>query len=201
VSREVIFGKSAMAEENFFYDIWYVLSLASTDISEDIIFLSKDAYCKMNTLQTSIEQPDNSHEPLTPGTFILHGRVYGCPSLARRYKALVIDVLLIATTMTIALLASGESTNQPTILIGLAIAWTFYEPIFSAYGGTLGQRIMRIRVRDYNRPFKPARLWQVYIRMWTKGLLGWLSFLTVRNNREHRAIHDIASSTIVIMLV
>lgn len=154
----------------------------------------------MNTLQTPIEQYENAHEPLSPGTFILHGRVYRCPSLTRRYKALAIDAVLIFATMVVALLATGESANRLTIFIGLAIAWTFYEPIFSAYGGTLGQRLMRIRVRDYNRPFKPARLWQVYIRVWTKGLLGWLSFLTVHHNREHRAIHDIASSTIVIML-
>ena len=154
----------------------------------------------MNTLQTQFEQHEKEHEPLTPGTFILHGRVYGCPSLARRYKALAIDIVLILMAMVIAMIAAGESANRPTILIGLAVAWTFYEPIFSAYGGTLGQRLMRIRVRDYNRPFQPARLWQVYIRVWTKGLLGWLSFLTIHHNREHRAIHDIASSTIVIML-
>ncbi len=154
----------------------------------------------MNTLQTQIEHHENEHEPLTPGTFILHGRVYGCPSLARRYTALAIDLMLITTAIIIAIFAAGETANRPTIVIGLAAAWTFYEPIFSAYGGTLGQRLMRIRVRDYNRHFKPARLWQVYIRVWTKGLFGWLSLLTVHQNREHRAIHDIASSTIVIML-
>jgi uncharacterized RDD family membrane protein YckC len=154
----------------------------------------------MNTAQTSIEDRQNSHEPLTPGTFILHGRVYSYPSLARRYKALAIDAMLIMATMIITILAAGESASRPTIIIGLAIAWTFYEPIFSAHGGTLGQRLMRIRVRDYNRPFQSARLWQVYIRVWTKGLLGWLSFLTIHHNREHRAIHDIASSTIVIMV-
>lgn len=113
---------------------------------------------------------------------------------------MAIDALLIITTMTLAMIATGQNANQATIIIGLAAAWTFYEPIFSAYGGTLGQRLMRIRVRDYNRPFQPARLWQVYVRVWTKCLLGWLSFLTIHNNREHRAIHDIASSTIVIML-
>lgn len=154
----------------------------------------------MNTVHSPIEQHNNAHEPLTPGTFILHGRVYGCPSITRRYKAMAIDALLIITTMTLAMIATGQNANQATIIIGLAAAWTFYEPIFSAYGGTLGQRLMRIRVRDYNRPFQPARLWQVYVRVWTKCLLGWLSFLTIHNNREHRAIHDIASSTIVIML-
>lgn len=113
---------------------------------------------------------------------------------------MAIDALLIIATMVVAMLATGQNANQATIIIGLAVAWTFYEPIFSTYGGTLGQRLMRIRVRDYNRPFRPARLWQVYIRVWTKCLLGWLSFLTIHHNREHRAIHDIASSTIVIML-
>lgn len=113
---------------------------------------------------------------------------------------MAIDILLLVTTMALAMVAAGESTNQLTIIIALAIGWSFYEPIFSAYGGTLGQRLMRIRVRDYNRPFRPARLWQVYVRVWTKCLLGWLSFLTVHQNREHRALHDIASSTIVIML-
>jgi uncharacterized RDD family membrane protein YckC len=154
----------------------------------------------MNTAQPSLQSRDNAHEPLTPGTFILHGRVYCYPSLARRYKALAIDAVLIITTMVVAVVAAGENPNRFTILTGLALVWTFYEPIFSRYGGTLGQRLMRIRVRDYERPFRPARLWQVYVRVWTKGLLGWLSFLTIHHNPEHRAIHDIASSTVVIML-
>jgi uncharacterized RDD family membrane protein YckC len=155
----------------------------------------------MNPAQSTLEsQHITHHEPLSPGTFILHGRVYCYPSLARRYKAMVIDASLLLIIMVATTLLLGEHEDRFTILIGLAVALNFYEPIFSTYGGTLGQRLMRIRIRDYNRPFKPARLWQVYIRLWTKCLLGWLSALTVTRNREHRAIHDIASSTVVIML-
>lgn len=113
---------------------------------------------------------------------------------------MAIDAVLIITAMALTIVVLGENEYWPPIMIALTVTLTFYEPIFSRYGGTAGQRLMKIRVRDYNRPFKPARLWQVYIRVFTKGLLGWLSFLTIHNNREHRAIHDIASSTIVIML-
>jgi uncharacterized RDD family membrane protein YckC len=156
----------------------------------------------MISAQTSITPDDDSshHQPLTPGTFILHGRVFGYPSLACRYKAMAIDAMLIFTVMIFAMVGVKQSPDSPSIMMGLAILLSFYEPLFSRYGGTVGQRFMGIRVRDYQRPFKPASFWQALLRLWTKCLLGWLSFITVQYNKEHRAIHDMASSTIVIRL-
>ncbi len=39
---------------------------------------------------------------------------------------------------------------------------------------------------------------QSYIRFIVKGLLGWLSFVTIHFNGEHRAIHDFAGSSVMI---
>jgi uncharacterized RDD family membrane protein YckC len=155
----------------------------------------------MISLQESVGSNDDSyHQILPPGTFILHNRVFKYPSLARRYKATAIDAALLLTIFIVTMLILGDNENRPTIITIMTIALSFYEPLLSRFSATIGQRLMGIRVRDYNAPSQPVGFWQAYIRVWTKCVLGWLSFLTIHNNREHRAIHDIASGTIVIML-
>ena len=129
----------------------------------------------MISLQESIgSDGDSYHQMLPPGTFILHNRIFNCPSLVRRYKAMAIDSLVLLTTMIVTMLLVGDNENSPTIMISLAIVLRFYEPLLSRYSATVGQRLMKIRVRDYNAPSQPVRFWQAYIRLLTKGFLGWL---------------------------
>lgn len=140
------------------------------------------------------------HQPLPPDTFILHNRLFSYPSLLKRYKAMLIDALILLTILIIVMVAIGDHENRAAIMLILVSALSFYEPLLTKYAGTVGQRVMGIRVRDYNAPSKPIGFWQAYIRAWIKAFLGWLSFITIRYNREHRAIHDVATSTVVIML-
>ena len=79
------------------------------------------------------------------------------------------------------------------------IAIILYEPILISFGCTVGQLITNIRVSDYVNPKK--RIWfiQAILRLIVKGLLGWLSFITVTFNRNRRAIHDYISYSIVIV--
>ena len=59
---------------------------------------------------------------------------------------------------------------------------------------------MGIRVRHVGDPSKRINVFQSYIRFIVKGLLGWLSFITIHLNSEHRAIHDFAGSSVMISL-
>jgi uncharacterized RDD family membrane protein YckC len=155
----------------------------------------------MISLQESVGSDDGSyHQILPPGTFVLHNKVFNYPSLARRYKAMAIDFVVLLSIMITAMVILGENESRPTVMVLMTLALSFYEPVLSRYSATIGQRVMRIRIRNYDAPSQPVGFWQAYIRLWTKGILGWLSFLTVHQNPEHRAIHDVACSTVVIML-
>jgi uncharacterized RDD family membrane protein YckC len=73
-----------------------------------------------------------------------------------------------------------------------------YEPILTAYSRTIGQRVMKIRVGRQENPLERINLLHAYIRWFTKGLLGWISFVTINFNPEHRAIHDMASDSVMV---
>jgi uncharacterized RDD family membrane protein YckC len=147
----------------------------------------------------SIESNDQETQPLKPGTFVLKGTEYKYPSLVKRYKALLVDGLLLLTVMIITMVVLGNHENRPYIMIGMWVLFSFvYEPVLTAYSTTIGQRVMKIRVRDYDNPSQPIKLGNAYIRLLVKNLLGWISFITIHFNPEHRAIHDLACSSVVI---
>jgi len=76
--------------------------------------------------------------------------------------------------------------------------WAIYEPICMMFGCTIGNYAKRIRGRKFADPTKRMNIFQSYLRYIIKIMLGWLSFLTINMNKEKRAIHDLASSTVMI---
>lgn len=65
-------------------------------------------------------------------------------------------------------------------------------------GSTLGNYLMKIKVRDNLNTIKRINLLQSYIRFVLKFLLGWVSFLTIHGNKQRRAIHDFAAGSVMI---
>lgn len=124
------------------------------------------------------------------------------PYLLSRYKAILIDGLLLLTILTACILINGQLGFSSTwiFVVYLTLALS-YEPILITYSSTIGQKIMKLRVRNINNPDKRISLGQAYIRFFTKALLGWLSFLTISFNKEKRAIHDFVASSVVITLI
>jgi len=78
------------------------------------------------------------------------------------------------------------------------ILFGLYEPIAMTMGCTLGNYLMKIRVKKSNDTSKKINLLQAVIRVIIKFLLGWVSFVTIGTNRERRAIHDFASGSVMI---
>lgn len=141
--------------------------------------------------------PENP--PSQPRAFVLNETQYQYPLLSKRYKALFIDGMLILAIMVIVMAILDENENGSLIMISLFFILGFgYEPVLTTYSATIGQRLMKIRVRDYRNPSESINLLQAYIRVFVKGFLGWISFLTIHSNHEHRAIHDIAASSVMI---
>jgi uncharacterized RDD family membrane protein YckC len=121
------------------------------------------------------------------------------PSLVRRYKALFIDSVLILTTLVTIMVLVQDSDFRATIMVSAAsIILLTYEPFLTSFSKTVGQRLMKIRVGKRKNPSERINLLNAYIRWFTKGLLGWISFLTIHFNRQRRAIHDMASDSVVI---
>jgi uncharacterized RDD family membrane protein YckC len=128
---------------------------------------------------------------------------YEFPSLLKRSQALLIDALIIILVFFVASYLIEITGGAPEWLRGAILVFMLflYEPVMvSALGGSLGHRAMRLRVKRIKNPDKNIIIFLAVIRFIIKGLLGWLSFVTVTKNKKMRAIHDMASGSIVIVI-
>src|SRR6266498_791715 len=126
------------------------------------------------------------------------------PTLPRRVQSIFIDVLLMALLMFAVgwifnKYSSDENNNDGWLRAIVFIAiWGIYEPVSMTFGYTLGNYLLKIRVRKNNNPDKKINLLQAYARFVIKFFLGWLSFITIGFNEKRRAIHDLVSGTVMI---
>jgi uncharacterized RDD family membrane protein YckC len=126
-------------------------------------------------------------------------QLYHFPTLVKRYKALFIDfVLMMSALIAIMLLVDGMIFRTEIMVISGLVLLLTYEPLLTAYSGTLGQRLMKIRVVRNDDPYTRISLANAYKRWFTKAVLGWISFITINYDPRHRAMHDIASDSVVI---
>src|SRR5688572_2962545 len=119
------------------------------------------------------------------------------PTLVRRVQSIFLDTSIILISMFIVsgILNYFEQTPnwiRGALFIGL---WFIYEPLCMTLGGTIGNRILKLRIIKNNTSKGNINLFQAYVRFFVKLLLGWISFLTIHMNREKRAIHDFAAGS------
>ncbi len=171
-----------------------------------ILHLSKKVqlYLKLKSKAHLSQEPTHvmPKEPvasLEPDAFLLQGNVYEFPRLVRRYQSMFIDSMLLLSIAILLSVVIEDSEHKSVIVITiLAILMLTYEPVLTSYSATLGQRIMNISVRDYDFPEQKITLPRSYLRYFTKGFLGWISFLSIHSNPEHRALHDFAGKSVMI---
>lgn len=122
------------------------------------------------------------------------------PSLVKRVQSIFIDGMLLIILMFVIAGIFGDSEEIPGALRGLILygMWLLYEPVCIAYGYTLGNYIMKIRVRKVTDMTKKISLPQSFLRLIVKSALGWLSFVSIHFNENKRAIHDLASGSVMI---
>lgn len=120
------------------------------------------------------------------------------PYLLTRVKASFIDGVLLAIILIGLLAITSNQDNRLFVAMIFCVIAVLYEPILlTLNSATLGHTIMNIKVvniKDRNK----INMLQGFLRIITKFLLGWLSFLTINFNHKHRAIHDYISSSVVI---
>jgi uncharacterized RDD family membrane protein YckC len=119
------------------------------------------------------------------------------PSAFRRYVATLVDTAAV-WTLFFASVRLGATSGSETagVLVGFA-AVIAYEPLATAFGCTLGQALMRFRVRTVEGLTRIG-VAQAYGRFVVKYLLGIISFATIPARSDRRAMHDLASETIVV---
>lgn len=171
------------------YDIFFGVYIHK---SKALGVFRKDKFKTPQTIETSESTKDI--EAIVP-----NGQVFQYPRLVKRYKALLIDGLLLLFTLIAIMVTVQDSDLRTPIMVSSAfIILLTYEPFLTSYSKTVGQRLMKIRVGRHGNPLERINLLNAYIRWFTKGLLGWVSFITIHFNPERRAIHDIASDSVMI---
>ena len=120
------------------------------------------------------------------------------PSLARRYFASIIDVVVVITLVSfiIKVLKVYSVDVGPLWLLAFSPA-VIYEPVLTSKFVTLGQFLFRFRIRDLSSKNRIG-LGQAYGRLIIKFALGAISMLTIPADQERRAIHDQAMRTIAL---
>lgn len=121
------------------------------------------------------------------------------PSILRRYFSTFIDGLFIIGVLIMSAYAF-DTKNQISvnIRIGIILFMFFvYEPIFTAYFCTLGQKITGIRVRSLKDNHNISLI-RAYVRIVVKLFLGIISFFTIPFSKKKRAIHDMAVGSLVV---
>jgi uncharacterized RDD family membrane protein YckC len=119
------------------------------------------------------------------------------PNLLRRYVATLLDVFVLWCILY-AISRTPMLTERSALAYGIfAAALLSYEPLLTTYACTLGQAVLRIRVRRIGS-LQRISLDQAFGRLIVKYLLGAVSLLTVPARQDRRAIHDFSTGTIVI---
>ena len=121
------------------------------------------------------------------------------PSILRRYFSTLIDGLFIVGMLILwSYILDNDNSAVQKIRIGIILFMFFvYEPIFTTYFCTLGQKITGIRIRKFSTRSRISLI-QAYLRIIVKIFLGIFSFFTIPFTKNKRAIHDFAVGSLVI---
>jgi uncharacterized RDD family membrane protein YckC len=185
-------------------EIIYLLAGAGHLISLLFAFLSgrvkrQDPLPVIDMEADDVEDDSEDPTPVNTGNFIQAGINYDYPPLVTRYKAVLIDLILLFAILVTTMVVLGDSEYRSPVMITLGLLAGFvYDPVLTAYSATIGQRLMKIRVRRFSNPTKKVGIVSAYVRAIVKWPLGWLSFITINFNSEHRAIHDFAGGSVVV---
>ena len=122
------------------------------------------------------------------------------PSFFKRIIAMSIDSTIIAITfLTLIAFVSEFEINNIYIKVGaLILPFIILEPVLiSLTSGTIGHHLLKIRVLN-NKTNKNLNLFLSILRFIVKMFFGWLSFLFILITNKKRALHDLASNSVVV---
>lgn len=125
------------------------------------------------------------------------------PSLFRRVTATLIDLaVIVAAVAFIMQRPLFLEPEQANLWAGLAFV-LLYEPVLMTYLCTLGQAVMRTRVRQFES-LERISLGKAYLRFFMKYVASIVGAASARGNvrvwprEDLRAIHDETAGTVVV---
>ena len=125
------------------------------------------------------------------------------PQLIKRIKSMMLDTVLIIFLMFLMSLILGVLNIESGLVRGICLGLVvLYEPILVTFGGTIGHRIMGLRVRSFSsystdKSENSINFFYSLIRFATKILLGWISLLTIHSDDYGQAMHDKVGNSIM----
>jgi uncharacterized RDD family membrane protein YckC len=150
----------------------------------------------MNTQPPVIDLPEET-QPADFSNF----RVAELPRLVSRIKATFIDFLILLFVFAVSSVVIDAVGGAPSFVRGAILIFMVYvyDPLLTClYGGTIGHRILGLRVARYDYPEQRISIIRSSVRFIIKYTLGWISLFTVTASDEKRAIHDFASGSILL---
>lgn len=123
------------------------------------------------------------------------------PGLFTRVKAAVVDSILVFVLIMLAseVLADFEQVATWVRIVVFVFIFVLYEPLFiSAFGMTIGHNLLKIKVQKDHPEGGNINIFLAIIRFVIKYMLGWISLTTIMSNEKRKALHDIATNTIVV---
>jgi uncharacterized RDD family membrane protein YckC len=119
------------------------------------------------------------------------------PSLLRRYLSTFIDTIVILLLLFAFSRSPLYDRNSAESVLWPLWLFVIFEPLLTTFACTPGQFAMRFRVRrayDLRRPW----LHTTFLRWFVKVALGIISVLYLPTQKQRRALHDLASGTVVL---
>ena len=122
------------------------------------------------------------------------------PTLVRRYAATAVDgaLMVAALVMPTALWGPDNPVARAGLVAFALAAFLVYEPLGTGRFVTLGQWVAGVRVRRFDTGQRIGVI-RAFARIVVKIVLGLVSFLVLPFTPGRRAIHDLATGSIVIM--
>lgn len=129
---------------------------------------------------------------------------YELTTLTDRVKYTLIDLVFILLLMGLVSEIFDQFPSVPNwVRIAVMLLMILYDPIFTSTSCTLGQKIIGVRVRNYEKlrfEGKEERI-NFFFAVWrilVKYALGGVTFISFFLNDDKRMLHDFASGSIVI---
>lgn len=121
--------------------------------------------------------------------------------LLERVKAVFIDslVLIFSTVIFTQVFSTFESIPDAIRIIAAILIFALYDPLcVSFWGGTLGHRMIGIRIKNEDYQTKNITLPMAMLRFVVKASLGWISLVTITGNDRRKAVHDMMVGSVVV---
>lgn len=146
---------------------------------------------------------DNQETTIALDQFNQEEIKFNRPYLLTRIKSMLADSVVVIILMIIASIILNALQIESGLVRGITLLLILmYEPIMVTIDRTIGQRMMGLRVRNYEKLAddhapQNINIFFSILRYLAKVLLGWLSLLTIHSNTYGQAIHDKVGNSVM----